>query len=127
MLHVLNFVNVSNPASVALATLLTAAAPTVQAAAAGAVAASIAASVVAGALGGAAGGGGGPAGLAGAQVRSGIYIYIYEYIYIYIYICGLGRRAGEIRPALDSNPHHPPRTSSTSHARRQYSRLRSWV
>jgi len=66
-LDVLDFVNVSSPASAALTTLLTAAAPTVQAAAAAAVSVSVAASVGASAVGGAASGGGGPAALAGAQ------------------------------------------------------------
>lgn len=64
---ILDFVNVSNPAAAALTSLLTGAAPTVQAATAISVSASIAASTAASAAGGAAGGGAGPGALAGAQ------------------------------------------------------------
>ena len=70
ILNLMDFVNVTNPGSKALAQLLAATAGTVQAAATVAVAAAVGASAAAGAVGGAAGGGGGPSALMGAQRNS---------------------------------------------------------
>jgi hypothetical protein len=71
-IDVFDYVNVSNPVSKALGTLLEAAAETVATAAAVTVTVTVAASATASAVGGAAGGGGGPASLMGAQ-RNAMY------------------------------------------------------